>query len=162
MTVIVVAVLTAALTTAATVLINRASEAANRRRDRYAEAVTTLVAWIEYPYRVRRRTDDEPETLAALVERGHDLQERLACHHAWITTEDADTAAAYQDARAAIGQLVGPAVREAWDTAPAATAAAMNLGDWGPASACGPHVAAVEAAVAERFGWKRVKAAAGA
>jgi hypothetical protein len=162
MTAIVIAVLTAALTTTATVLINRASEAANRRRDRYAEAVTTLVAWIEYPYRVRRRTDDKPETLAALVERGHDLQERLACHHAWITTEDADTATVYQAARAAIGQLVGPAIREAWDSTPAATAADMNLGDWGPAPACATHVADVEAAVAKRFGWKRVKAALGA
>jgi hypothetical protein len=97
--------------------------------------------------------------LAALAERGHDLQERLACHHAWIMTEDADTAAAYQAARAAIGGLVGPAIREAWDSAPAATASAMNLGDWGPAPACSVHVAAVEAAVSERFGWKRVRAA---
>ena len=50
-----------------TMILTRVNEATNRRRDRYAEAVQTLVAWTEYPYRERRRTDDSPATLTALA-----------------------------------------------------------------------------------------------
>lgn len=45
---------------------------ATARRDRYAQAVRTLIAWAEYPYRIRRRTSDEPATLTALADRGHE------------------------------------------------------------------------------------------
>ncbi|WP_344013609.1 hypothetical protein [Streptomyces thermospinosisporus] len=57
------------------------------RRDRYAAAVKVLVARIEYPYRIRRRTSDDPEVLSTLAITGHDLQETLAESRAWIATE---------------------------------------------------------------------------
>src|SRR5690349_14433320 len=60
----------------------RANAAA--RRERYAQAVRTLVAWAEYPYRIRRRTSDDATALSALAERGHTLQEQLAESRAWI------------------------------------------------------------------------------
>jgi hypothetical protein len=50
----VVPVVVAVLTAIGTMLVTRAGDAASRRRDRYAEAVSTLVAWAEFPYRVRR------------------------------------------------------------------------------------------------------------
>ena len=53
------------------------------RRQRYLEAVQTLVAWTEIPYRVRRRAGNNPATLA---NRGHNLPKRLAYHQARITT----------------------------------------------------------------------------
>src|SRR5438093_3864461 len=105
----VIPVIVAALTATVTLVVTRVSDAANRRRDQYAAAVATLVAWIELAYRVRRRTDDRPETLTALANRGHELQERLACHEAWISTENSDVAAIYADARKTIGALVGAA-----------------------------------------------------
>jgi hypothetical protein len=125
--VIVLPVVLAALTTAATMAVTRVGEATDRRRDRYAQAVQTLVAWIEFPYRVRRRTDDTLGTLKALADLGHDLQERLAGHQAWIATEHRRLATAYATTRATITKHVRPAIQEAWETPPAATPAAMNL-----------------------------------
>ena len=101
----------------ATMIFTRVNEATNRRRDRYAEAVQTLVAWTEFPYRVRRRTDDDPATLTTLANHGHDLQERLALHEAWIATEHPALAQTYAAARATLDHLVGPLIGEAWDHA---------------------------------------------
>jgi hypothetical protein len=153
---VVIPVVVAALTAAATLLISRAGDAANRRRDHYAQAIETLVAWIEFPYRVRRRTDDESATLSALASLGHDLQERLACHQAWIATECPPVAKTYKRARETVGSLVGPAITEAWGLPPVSKAADMNLGDWGPGSACAPTISAVQHQVENRFGYRRL------
>ena len=153
---IIVPVLVAALTAAATMLVTRVGEATNRRRDRYAEAVRTLVAWVEYPYRVRRRTDDTPHTLTALASLGHDLQERLACHQAWIATERPDLARAYAQARASINEIVGPAIKEAWTSDPVTTPTGMNLNGWGPSAECTEVVANIQHAVEDRFGLRRL------
>jgi hypothetical protein len=48
-----------------TTVAGRWAQATNRRRDAYAAAIATLVAWAEYPYRIRRRTSDDPVELAA-------------------------------------------------------------------------------------------------
>jgi len=153
---VVIPVVVAGLTTAVALLITRAGDAANRRRDRYAEAVQTLVAWVEFPYRVRRRTDDEPATLSTLAQLGHDLQERLACHHAWIATEAPWVAISYAQTRSTIGPLVGATTAEAWNTPPATSATAMNLGGWGPGAECAPAIAAFQDQVERRFGVRRL------
>jgi hypothetical protein len=53
-------------------------DAAAKRRDGYASAMKALVARTEFPYRVRRRSSDSPETLTALTQLGNDIQEQLA------------------------------------------------------------------------------------
>lgn len=156
-TLVVVPVVVAALTAVSTMFVTRAGEAVNRRRDRYAAAIQTLVAWIEFPYRVRRRTDDEPATLTALASRGHDLQERLACHEAWIATDHPTLARRFADARSTIGDLVSPAVREAWDSEPVATAAGMNLNGWGPGPTCMLAVTDLRLEIERRFGLRRIR-----
>lgn len=153
---IVVAAATAVITALVTMVVTRANAAANLRRDRYAQAVQSLVAWVEFPYRVRRRTDDSPETLSTLASLGHDLQERLACHQAWIGTEHPALARTYEQTRSAINEVVGPAVAEAWDTPPVTSAAGMNLGTWGTAPAAKALIAELQRAVEVRFGARRV------
>lgn len=155
---IIVPVVVAALTAAATMLLTRASEAANRRRDRYAQASGTLVAWVEFPYRVRRRSSDDATTIAALTDLGHDLQERMACHQAWIATEHPALAARYSETRAIITGAVGPAIAEAWGSAPVIKPAEMNLGDWGPATACAGALTSLQHEIENRFGLRRLKA----
>ena len=140
----------------ATMIFTRVNEATNRRRDRYAEAVQTLVAWTEYPYRVRRRTDDTPATLTALANQGHDLQERLALHEAWIATEHPTLAQTYADARATLNRLVGLLISEAWDRSPITKASAMNLGGWGPSDECREAIAEVQREIQNRFGFRRL------
>ena len=55
--------------------------AATARREGYANAVRSLIARGEYPYRVRCRVSDDADVLSALVERGHDLQEQIGRAH---------------------------------------------------------------------------------
>lgn len=56
-----------------------------RRRAEYGEALKSVVAWAEMPFRVRRRegTAEDRE----LRERFHQLQEDLACHRGLIGSE---------------------------------------------------------------------------
>jgi hypothetical protein len=135
--------------------IGRWSEASNRRRDQYADAVRVLVRWAEYPYRIRRRTSDDPEELRRLTELGHDLQEQLQCHQTWIGAENRRAGRIYADAIAIIKTRTGNAAAEAWQTHPATTAAAMVLSDWGPGS-IDDVLATLNCAIANRFGWRRL------
>ena len=139
-----------------TMILSRVNEATNRRRDRYAEAIQTLVAWTEYPYRVRRRTDDSPATLTALANHGHDLQERLALHQAWIATEHPALAQTYADARATLNRLVGPLISEAWERSPITKASDMNLRGWGLSDDSREAIAEVQREIQDRFGFRRL------
>lgn len=128
---------------------------ATARRDRYAQAVRSLVAWAEYPYRIRRRTSDEPATLTALADRGHTLQEQLAESRAWIAAESRALSEVFDGCLREITALVGPACGAAWQEAPIGTSAGMNLGDFGPRG-IDRIVARMECAVVYRFGFRRL------
>jgi hypothetical protein len=143
---------------AVTSVLGRWAEATNRRRQAYASAVEALVAWTEYPYRIRRRTSDSREELSRLANIGHDLQERLRCHQTWVSAESRRVGAQYRDALAHVSAHVGPACVDAWNTAPIQTAADMNLGGWGPSAQCGPVVDSLQTAITWRFGWRRIVA----
>ncbi|HUB71881.1 MAG TPA: hypothetical protein VL984_15780 [Acidimicrobiales bacterium] len=156
-TLVLIPVLVAGLTAVVTLLVTNAGEARDRRRDHYAQAVKTLVAWSELPYRVRRRTDDDPATLSALANLGHDLQEQLACHGAWIAADHPRLARSYTKARAAVSEAVGPAISEAWNSPPVRGAAGMNLGSWGPGRVCRAVVTELQAAISSRFGVRRLR-----
>lgn len=115
-----------------------------RQRSGYAEAVAGVVAWIEYPFRVRRRTSDDPETLTTLVDQGHALQERLAFSTAWIAADDADNYEAYSRLVQNVKAEVVPLIQDAWNSAPTTQASGMNLDGWGA-----PHADAANKLVSE-------------
>ena len=129
--------------------------AATARREGYANAVRSLIARGEYPYRVRRRVSDDPDVLAALVSRGHDLQEQLAACRTWVTSEHRALADLFGKALAEIDATVKQATVDAWNQAPVTTAGGMNLNGWGPGDQR-PHLAPLERAIAYRFGWRRL------
>lgn len=129
--------------------------AATARREGYANAVRSLIARGEYPYRVRRRVSDEADVLSALVERGHDLQEQLAACRTWVASEHRVFGGLFEAALAEIDATVGPAIKDAWDNPPISSATGMNLNGWGPGDQW-PHVAKLERAIAYRFGWRRL------
>lgn len=145
--------------TVVTLTWNGVRTAAGVRRDRYAEAVVTLVAWREMPYRIRRRTSDSPEVLAALSNAVHDLQEASARSEAWVRTDDATLGWLFIDARQRINAVIeGGALRDAWLSQAVTTPAGMNL-NIGPQSvgdAQRKALAAFSAAVQFRFGWRRL------
>jgi hypothetical protein len=148
--------LTGVLATAAiTMIAGRWTHAIDRRRDAYAAAIATLVAWVEYPYRIRRRTSDDPAELARLAALGSDLQEQLRRHQTWITTESKWVATIYRQAITQVSARVSPANRDAWTSPAVTTPAAMNLNGWGPGDLL-PIIEWVQSAIACRFGWRRL------
>ena len=134
--------------------LNRWSATTTARREGYAAATQELVAWAEYPYRIKRRTSDTPEVLTALADRGHTYQEALRYRETWIRSEDPWVAKVFADIRTELGAVVGPSCAEAWQAEPIMAAADMNLGPWGP-NGVDAHIARFERAVAFRFGWRR-------
>lgn len=104
---------------------------ATTRRDRYAAAVKLLVARIEYPHRIRRRTSDAPEVLNALDGAGHDLQERLAETRAWISTESTVLSDVFDHCLSRFDAPFKQACTDAWNATPVTAAAQINLGGFG-------------------------------
>ncbi|BEP15036.1 hypothetical protein acdb102_33470 [Acidothermaceae bacterium B102] len=134
----------------------RASAA--QRRDRYATSVGRLVAWQEYPYRIRRRTSDTAEALKELADLGHTLQEQLAGDRAWIASENKRTAVFYDQACSLIRTTAGDAARDAWTRSAVVTAADMNLGGGLSTQSAleQQYIDALNTAIRWRFGWRRV------
>jgi hypothetical protein len=129
--------------------------AATARREGYASAIRSLIARGEYPYRVRRRVSDDPDVLAALVSRGHDLQEQLAACRIWVISEHRALGDLFDKALADIDATAKPATADAWNQAPITTAGGMNLNGWGPGDQW-PHLTSLECAISYRFGWRRL------
>jgi hypothetical protein len=136
------------------VLVSQWGAERQRRREAYAAAVRTLISWAEYPYRIRRRPDDDPATLANLTELGHTLQEDVRYHQTWIAAENRQVGALYREASTYVIAVGRQACRQAWQAPPAQTAAAMNLNGWGPPSV-DDHIIALQSAISNRFGWRR-------
>lgn len=128
---------------------------AEARRERYAQAVRCLIAWAEYPYRIRRRVDNDPTTLAALAELGHQLQEQLAESRAWITAESRVVGEVYTECIQAAKRTIGPACSAAWKSDPVERPADMVLGDLG-AGASEELIIRLQRAISYRFGIKRL------
>lgn len=126
---------------------------AETRRQRYATAVE-LAARIEFPYRIRRRTDEEPETLAKLAEMGHDLQQHLARSRAWVTAENAVSGRAVDACVAALDAPFKAACHEAWESEPVTEPAQMNLNGFGMDDQT-DVVTSMQCALVYRFGWRR-------
>lgn len=142
---------------ALTAAVAKLGESTERRREGYAQAVRNLVRWIEYPYRIRRRTSDAPETLAALAAEGHSIQEDLRCSETWVTADKAWAGALFRQVRKNLGASVGQACTEAWESPPVTSAADMNLNGFGPAGAA-DELLRFEQAVRFRFGLRRLGA----
>jgi hypothetical protein len=96
--------------------------------------LATAIAWGETPYRVARRTSDDPATLQLHVLHIHDLQERIIFHSQWLRVESAEIADAYDSLVKAIKDRTMPHIREAWTRAPLTEGSHMNLG--GPIYPC--------------------------
>ena len=113
-----------------------------------------LLARHEYPYRIRRRTSDEPGVVSELVKLGHDIQEDLAAAQAWVTAESSRMGKLYCSVLRSIDATVSQACKEAWDAGPVNEPKQTNLGAWGPAS---PHdfIGEFQDRVAWRFGLRR-------
>ena len=82
----VVAAAIAALVAVLVYFLGQRQASVERKWRGSAEAIADALSWLELPYRIRR-TSDTPETLGALAERVHHLQERLLFHENWLRIE---------------------------------------------------------------------------
>lgn len=144
---ILVAVLTASFTSNA---LRRRS-----RAERYAEMVATLAGWTELPFRIRRRQSDEASVLTPLIDRFHQLQERVVIDSAELAAECPWLATRYERALEQIRAGAAPYIIDAWATAPAPTLGGMNLKGWGP-DGLNSVVTGWRGELRWRFGWRRL------
>jgi hypothetical protein len=134
--------------------LSRRQEARAHRQEFYAEAVKAVVEWMEYPYRIRRRTSDDSGELRRLTEIGHGIQERLAYYRTWTLIDNAETGAVYGSVIEGIRQRLGSACRDAWTMDPISSPEGMNLQSWGPGS-MRPELELLEQAIGRRFSLRR-------
>lgn len=135
-------------------ILGNVAAARERRRTGYADAIACLIAWTEFPYRVRRRAADDAATLQRLADLGHDLHEHVARSATWVAAENVFMGRLYRDAMASLKTETGEALRDAWTRPPVAKPGDMNLGVWGPAS-CDEILKTLRLGIANRFGWRR-------
>jgi hypothetical protein len=86
---------------------------AEQRRDLYSEAFRTGLEWCEGVYRVRRRPPDGSGD-SELVQRFHDLQERIAYHEGWLAAEAAELGRAYSAFLRSVLHECRPLIQDAW------------------------------------------------
>ena len=134
--------------------LGRWGDASARRREGYADATKELVAWAEYPYRIRRRTADDASTLAALADRGHAHQEALRYRETWIAAENRWLAEVFREVRQDLAAVLAPACNNAWSSPAIKDPADMGIGPWGPAGV-DDQIIRFQQAVGYRFGWRR-------
>ena len=138
-------------------VVPRWSEVRERRRASYADAVQGLVAWAEYPYRIARRVDDEPETLKELAIHGRILQERLAFYGAWVSAESIRMGQLYCTVLALLKAVVGQGIQEAWKRPPVSSPSSMNIGSLGIDQVQVKSLTeSISKASRTRFGWRRL------
>lgn len=140
-----------------TKLFERGAKRDERVRQGYADSTAALVAWAEFPYRVARRTSDEPDVCATLVGRGHDAQEALACRRAWVVGESVVMSEGYAVITAQLRPHVGAATQAAWRRPPSSGGAGMVLSDGQPLPQVDvDHVVDLWClAQRYRYGWRR-------
>ncbi|MDE3095831.1 MAG: hypothetical protein KGK07_07505 [Chloroflexota bacterium] len=96
-----------------------------------ARAVTDALAWLELPYRIRRRMNSDPETLHNLADQMHQLQERLLFDQNWMLVELLQAERSYSILVAAVKQAAEQPLRDAWLAPPVENPSGMNIGSLG-------------------------------
>lgn len=124
---VIAAIITAAVTFLA-FLGDRYRAAIERKRSLAAEALSDALLWLELPYRIRRRVDDSPTTLAALAGRVHHLQERHVFCASWLRLEIPTAHEPYVALLEAVKEQVAPHIRAAWSSRAAKRPESMNIG----------------------------------
>jgi hypothetical protein len=106
-----VSALTVALLSA---FIARAFVGRDRRRLMYGEAFRAALEWREMLYRVRRR-DNNAENDREIMNRFHDLQERLDYYEGWIGSESKFRRRSFQKLVKAAKDATSSGIQAAWD-----------------------------------------------
>jgi hypothetical protein len=103
-----------------------------RQRQEFSKAFSACVAYEEFPYVVRRRRNDAPQSERIRISSDLSMiQRELAYYSAWLATESRDVSKAYEALVAKLREVAGVKIREAWLTAPIDSDNDMNMPDLG-------------------------------
>jgi len=123
------AALLAAFGAALLFLLGQRAVDRSRKRELCGKAIAEALAWLELPYRIRRRLDDNAETLRAMTDRIHQLQESLLFYSSWLRVELPEAHDDYTSLLGAIKSGTRASIQEAWRMPPLADASGMNIGE---------------------------------
>lgn len=113
-----------------TIAVNGYKARTARKRDQFAEALSVVLEYWEFPYVVRRRRHDQPEAERIRIsEAMRDVQKRLAFHQAWIRTESRRVSKVFDELVVQTRVVIGGQICEAWETAPINDDSQMNISD---------------------------------
>src|SRR5437870_3580396 len=107
---------------------DRYLESLSRKRGKAAEALSDALLWLEMPYRIARRVDDQSNTLSSLATALHHLQERHIFNRAWLQIEVPPAYEAYGQLLDEIKNQCAADIADAWKRSPATRPEQMNLG----------------------------------
>ena len=108
--------------------LTQRAAAHSRKREACASAIADALQWLEIPYRIRRRVDDQPETIAAITGHIHGLQESILFHLSWLRVELPAAHDEYHQLVTAVKTGTGKVIQESWESAPAHDPKNQNLG----------------------------------
>jgi hypothetical protein len=102
-----------------------------RRRELYAGAWAAVQAYKEFPFAIRRRSDDEPAAERVRIsEELREVQKDLVYHEALVGRERSGRVATeYRNLVTRTREIAGGLIHEGWKTPPITADDQMNLGD---------------------------------
>ena len=122
---VIVAVIAAAIAVILALAERRAARI-DRKRTLFADALADVLRWVEFPYRIRRRSpsdEDRHEIVLAM----HELQTRLTHHGSWLRLEDQRVADAFDELLSSAKERAADHMRAAWQADPITDDAGMNV-----------------------------------
>ena len=100
-----------------------------RRAKAFAEALQAVEEYMEGPYRIRRRPDEDEAGRWQITESLSAVKARVSFHQAWLQTEGLDEVCdAYESLVRASLVEAGPAMTAAWESAGVRRDAELPLG----------------------------------
>ncbi len=125
-------ILAAAVAALAAMWLHRSGQRETRRDRKWemcGKAIREALAWMELPYRIRRRADDDAATLRGLVDRAHQLQESLLFYRGWLEVELPEAGNEYASLVAAVKAAAAEPLQAAWTSPPASRPEDMIIGE---------------------------------
>jgi hypothetical protein len=111
-----------------TYALNQRATRRERRAQTFAEALTAVEAYLEMPYRIRRRPESSSAVRQQLTDEVSGLLARMAFHQAWLQIEASSVAGPYAALVATARAEAGAQMSFAWQQPPITTDSGMNLG----------------------------------
>ncbi len=125
----IIAAIIAALVAVMLLVLRQGAESRARKRLDCAKALADALAWLELPYRVRRKVDDKSlSQMASLADRAHELQEAHLLHESWLRIEVPEVYEIYISLLHAVREAAREPLRVAWEHPAIKDGKDMNIG----------------------------------